>query len=712
MNKEKLQPIEKIASTILLIFVALLPLLIIPFTNNFVFQSKALLIFVTALIIVVTFIIKSFRKQSWQISLNPISLPLFFMGASILASTFLTSPYPTSNLLGQGGVYISALVIALLAGSLLPAKIAEKFIKVLTISSIVLAITMLLQLVGWGPSKLISKISAYQLPDTLIFNLSGSSLIAAQIMTLNLVAIVAQIIRKKFISSLNLIAIPALLFGLGISIWSMLPGKVAQLTLSPIGANWSIALDNLRTARTALIGSGPESYVSVYKKFKPLWVNTKDYWQINFDTGSNTPMTHLITYGIIGLVSWILIVTQFFKPEVFKKLKKYPLTYVIAASFILQLLLPPNIVFMALQAVCIAFWAAELKKDYATLNLEALTASVTTAYSLDQPQKKKKQNWFLNIINFSVIALVAYIGFGISRSYMAYNQVYKASKAALNNDIVGVYNFQRKAIGLNKYLDYNRREFALTNLQIAMALSSKADATEQEKAQVVELVSNAISESRAAIALNPYNDNNHAVLGEIYKNLIGSAEGADQWTVNAYVDAISANPSNPLLRVELGNVLLGLEQYNEAANLFAQAIDLKPELPVGYYQLGRTLAIAGSFEQAKQAWQQTLTLLPADSEDYKAVQENLAALEEKILEAQAAAEQAPAGQGTAPSGSQIPSITEQTIGQPQEEAVSNPETTPLQLDETSTESVNTAPAEEQSPADINTEPVVTEEVVE
>ncbi len=187
------------------------------------------------------------------------------------------------------------------------------------------------------------------------------------------------------------------------------------------------------------------------------------------------------------------------------------------------------------------------------------------------------------------------------------------------------------------------------------------------------------------------------MLSQIYQELIGSVEEADQWAVNAYVNAIQTDPADPLLRIQLGNILLQQEQLQQAANLFSQAIELKPDLAASYFYLGQVQQMAQDPIGAKTSWQQALALLEVDSEDYTMLQGLLEELEPLVeqAEAQLAAQQEGGAQqfvdedgmpisgedmpqGTSPLGQQLPSLTDQNI-ESRDDIVSQPGSAPLEL---------------------------------
>ncbi len=711
---------KKVFSVFSLAFIALLPLLFLPIFNNFIFQTKQLLIIVSLLVTLALFFFKSFKQKHWSVVFSPLTVGLASFSLMALLSSLLTQTYPVENLLGMGSIYLAFGLIALFGSSLLSQTVFkqnffELLIKVLSIVAAILSISSLLELVGFGPSKLIQLLTGFELGSSLLINLAGSPMVAAQIILLALIGVIGQVLTNKKIEILHTITIPILVFGLGLHIWAMLPGKEAQPAILPFSASWSVMLDSLRSPRTALIGQGPEAFADVYRRFKPSWINGQPFWQMNFGAGTNFPLTIIVQLGILGLLAWLTLILSFVRKMLQQKqIKQAPLSWMILVSFILQLLLPTNLVMLGLQAILLASWIAQFRSEFADLKLRALSAAVIKQsqksqkkLKLSKKQAKKTNAVLSNIFNGLGLAGVIFLAFLTSKAYGAYYHIFQANKALASNDAVRVYEHQRQAVALNPYLDNLRRSYALTNLQIALALSNKADATQQEKAQVSQLVQQAVRESKAAITLNPSNSANWQALASIYQELIGSAEGAENWTTTAYVEAIKTDPTNPLLRIQLGSLLLNQEQNEQAISVLTQAANLKPDLPTSYFHLGLAFERTKQFAQALQVMQQALLLLPAESEDKEIVQEHLDQLETLVQEASKSGQlQQPAQPGQAaqpgqpaqptqeqlqerptPLGEELPSITDQELEDANNQDLT-PANEPLELSEEDAAAVN------------------------
>jgi tetratricopeptide (TPR) repeat protein len=625
------------ANVILLATIASAILLVLPMTDNFLFQSKYYSFIFLTLLLGIVYVLHSIRRGAVEIVLSPFAGTLAVFGGAVLASTFFTSNYPVESLLGFGGVYLAMILFVLFSGSAVDTAGAKKIVPALAISASVLTLMAVIQMIGYGPANVINQITGLSLPTNISFSLSSSPFIALQIIAIALVAIVTDVISKKNISKFAAITLPILVIGLGIHIWAVLPGKPAALVLPSWEASWSVALDTIRTPRAALIGMGPDSYVNMYTRFKPVWVNGTPNWALSFTQGSNVPLTLLATTGFIGLISWLVVVYVSYKTmRTGSTPEGRAFATTLFASFIMQFFIPANIVILALQAVLIVGVILSERNKYGVLKFQALAMSIEKKIAEAIPAISRQTAMPVYLTAGALMIAILVLTYMTGQTYAASMAAFSASKALAENDAVKVYEQQQKAVALNPYLDTYRRQYAATNLLIATSLANKADATDADKEQVAQLLQQAVREAQSATLLDQYDVQNWAILAQIYQNMIGAVEEADQFSVQAYVQAIQNDPTNPSLRVSVGGIFLGQKQYQNALSLFNQAIEIKPDFQNAYYNAAFTLKALEAYPQAKQAYEKLLQLMDPASEDYATVTKELEEVN-KIVEEQAEA---------------------------------------------------------------------------
>lgn len=622
----------------MLAVVVLSVLLVLPITDNFIAHTKSYLLFAAALLVALLFLVRSVKRNSFDVVLTPITTPLFLFGAVAAVSSFASSSYPVENLLGFGGVYLAVAVIAVLGSALLPKRSGSSFLLALGGAGVALFATNLLQSLGFGPAQLLNQFFNLSLPNSFVFNLAGSSFIAVQLIVVALVGLVVEAVTKKHISTSTAVLAPLLVIALAVYGWTVLPGKSAAIQLPSLAASWSVALDSLRVPKSALIGVGPASYTNSYNQFKPLWVNAQPYWSIQFNQATSFPLTALTTMGVFGLLAWVFLVVR--TAGMYKTVNRdnRALVAVLGSMLVLQLLLPVNVVLLTIFAVCAAVLGASERHKLPVAQLHPLSVKVTNQATSDM-QAIRAPNTNKSLVSpFGAVAAVLLVAtialcYLVGRTYAAHVLMNESAKAVLREDVVSAYQQQQQAVQLNPYLDVFRRRYAATNMLIAIGLSNKVDATEEDQRQVGQLLQQAIREARAATLLDPTDVENWLTLAQIYENMIGATDEAVEWAVQSYVNAIEVHPSDPGLRLALGGIFLGQENYSQAANFFQQAVNLKPDFANGYFNLAVALRNLGQLEQAQAAYQQVLVLIDPNSEDYLTVTQELEALEQEIAAA-------------------------------------------------------------------------------
>lgn len=654
--------IRTITLGITVVVLALLILAVVPMTDNFVIQSKHFLLFFSTIVFGALFLVFTVVRKRMEFATTPLILPLLLLGLSILASIFFTQPYPVEGLLGMGGVLLVSVLIPLLVGSLLPKKGSAVLIYTLAISAILLTLFSALQLVGYGPAQFINQFFGTQLPTTLLFNLAGAPLIALQVMLIAIVAVGATVFTDRKISKPNAFLIPLLIIGVGLFAWSMLPNGQAGLTLPDPVASWSVALDSVRSPRSALIGNGPESYANNYRMYKPIWMNSRDTWTAVFSSASNAPLTLIVTLGFVGLVFWLFLLVRIIRLTKKGEKSSRPIMITLTFVYLMLLFLPLNPVIIGIAALLTAAAIATNRDMYPIVELRAFSLHKHPARGkLSIPGPAGKSTSAMVYASVGILGVLLVVGtYFLGRAYYAQMLAKQALTAAVDNDGLRLYNLRQQAVAANPYLDTLRRDYALTNLVVASALANNADLSEADKQNVSDLLQQAIREARAAAVLDPGDSTNWQVLAQIYQNMIGVAQDADSWTVQSYLQAIQTNPSDPNLRIALGGVFLSQDQLDQAIGVFQQATQVKADYPNTYYNLAVALRRAGQLAQAEAAYQEVLRLLPSDSPDYATANQELEALQKEIADQPAApteGETDQAGRLT------TPSITDQTLDQ-------------------------------------------------
>jgi len=620
------------------------------------FVSKLLISLGLGLVLIGVIATKSIFSNKVTLVTTPITGALAAIAITTAATVFFTQPYPVNGLFGLGGfIFWTAIAGWLLSSLLQPeAEAAEdrgqlvswttqlqyRILTSLGLVSLVLAITGALEQIGFGPARWMNTLLGINLPTDLRFSLAGSPLAAAQLGGLALVGWILLSWKQKHWSPMAVSFIVGGALTLALNTWAMLPNNVSGIILPKWSVSWSLVLDTLRTPKTALIGFGTESYATTLTRLKPAWVNGTQNWQFNFGTASNWPFTLLVTQGVLGFLAWAWLVAVGHKVSQEASPQLLPLVGILGLSLLFQLVLPLQSVIFLVQVLVLA-------------------SLVSSSPNMAQVILIRPKHWWPVLLGWLLVVGVGAVGWYYAKPVSAYSHLFSADKAAFKNEPVKLYDEQRLAVIASPYIDLIRRQYAMTNLQLALAMSSNKDLTEADRTQITQLVSQAIREAKAATAIDPANVQNWVALAEIYRNLGTATKDANQWTISALVSAIGTDPTNPNLRLDLGQVLFDQNLLADASQTFNQAIELKPDLPGGYFQLGRVFRANNQLDQAQTLWKKTLSLLPANSEEYRAVETSLKEIGAAIA-ATMSAKQAPQGQPFEPAVAE-PDATESAL---------------------------------------------------
>ncbi len=592
--------------------VFLLPLLVLPFFTDVHDFSKTMFLVVATLLGFVLWTAKSLIEKKITFSKSSLAIPLLGLFIVSVVSCLINTPNKIQSLisLGGGATLFLCLLVYLYLKNL--SKIKTIPIAVITSGALMALMTIVL---SSGLITLPLNFPSLNLSITDTFspigNILGQTIWLACVIPLGMAMAYESIMEKKNISAvLFFVASILCLAGIGLGI-NFLTSSAKPVLLSK-AISWSIAMDSLKTARTALFGIGPGQYLNAFTAFKPIAFNSTSYWNLSFGY-TNWLYQVLTELGLLGIIFYLLIAWKIVKSfvKVIRQSKPSPLALATGISLIIllvtQFYLPLNVTLLFLFFVILAVFELLLgNNENREFDLSPLGQTV-----------------YLFLI-FPLILWGAIVFFSVKTSLADYYYL-NSLKATAANDGTAAYQLQIKAIDTNPNLTTYRIAYANTNFALANALASKQDLTDNDRNTISQLIQQAIREAKSAVSLDPSSAYAWENLGALYNNLINFAEGSDQWAIASYQEAIKNDPLNPVLRLDLGGIYFSQKDYSQAANLFSQVINLKSDFANGHYNLANTLVQLEDFADAKTEYENTLSLVKIDSNDYQKV---LAELEE------------------------------------------------------------------------------------
>ena len=332
------------------------------------------------------------------------------------------------------------------------------------------------------------------------------------------------------------------------------------------------ATDNIKNG---LIGTGVGTFYNDFVKFKPKEFNRTALWGVRFDRPGNYLSEVFATMGFLGILSYLFLVSLFLIISylfIQQNRDAMPLTMGFLALLVGQFVYYQNTVlafyfwlFMAISAVA---WQKPIKEKFFSLKTFPELALI-----------------------FSVILMV--LGAGILAIYFFAGRFYLAD-----------FNYQKglaeagtekieKATLLNPLQPSYRIVLARRYLNnLAMEIQKPTDQINQDLLSFYAFQAINFTKGgqvgnvyiKGATEIAPNNVAGWETLAMIYRQIQNLVGGASEWAIKSFEKAISLEPTNAVLRAELGKLYLASNDIDKAKAEFDKAKELKPDYVDAFVQ--------------------------------------------------------------------------------------------------------------------------------
>lgn len=600
--------INKIISWSIIILVGLIPLFFLTFSSEFYDFNKNILLLIVSLLLLSIWFLKMVLEKKVTFHRTAFDLPILAIAGAFILSTIITAPNKLETLwLPNGtGMIIALTFLYFVISNNLKQNDQIKVLSSLIISGTILSLITIYQFVGLGET-FITDDSLWSFLKVKTWTPVGNLLPLAIFLVVSLSLAITRIYtnwkenQREFPLYLHLFFSLLLTASLAIALFQLFTS--AKILLLPYSTSWAIAVEAFKNGKIFLFGVGPKSFLDAFSQFRPLSYNLTPLWLVRFNNSSNFYLQLITTVGLVGFLSFIYLIWKIIKTRPLSVIH-YPLFLIL----IIFLFLPVNFLLL-----------------FVFYLLVALLANRLTTHEYHEEGKILPWAIFIPALLVVLSSL-----FFIGRVYAAEVFFERSLNNLRQNDGTAAYNNQIKATQLNPFYDVYRVSYSQTNLLLADAIASKTSISDQDRQNITTLIQQSISEAKTAVSLNKNKITNWENLANIYRQLINFAEGADQWTISTFRQAINLEPTNPDLKLKLGGVYYALGNYDEAIIWFQKTVDNKPNLANGYYNLSAAYKEKGDFKKAHEMMQITLNLVPTDSISYQTARTELEELAKKL----------------------------------------------------------------------------------
>jgi len=655
--------------TIGLIF--LLPLFFLPITTEFYTFNKQTLLITASGVLLLLWLVKMAVSRTLFFRKSVLDLPMILLAGAFIITSLVAAPNKILAFIaptGAGTILALTILYFVITNNLKQSAIRYALYALIT-SATLLGLVATYQFLGLGET--VTTISWLQ---NRLFTPVGGPLILISVLITGL-AMAISLFLKLFDKK----GLPLTLFtggasiiiavGLILTVYQLLPGKETSLTILSYPDSWVIGIESFK--RNPLFGVGPGNYLSAFNRFRRVAFNNYDFWDVRFGNASIYPLELLTIGGLLVLAVYLFLLAKaiwlWLKTYRQREETLFPLLIGLASVMIIPWFISNNLVLLSLSYF--------------------LLAMLATAVGQKERISFKTKTLSLIILGIGLLLIIPSFFFW-GRIYAADIAFRQSLDALVDNRGTVVYNQQIRAITLNPYSPVYRRAYSQTNFALANAIAGQQELTDQDRANITQLIQQSIREAKAATVLNANDAVNWENLAQIYRSLINFAQGADQWTIAAYRQAIITDPINPRIRLNLGGLFYGLQDFEGAIRQFQNAVDLKPDYANGYYNLAAAYREREMYQEAYLAMQTVLSLLPVDSVDYQKAKEELDELATKLPtpeevtptegEEPVLTEPSPLPSPVIKPPIELPEESAPEIPEPEEEASPTPEPTPAE----------------------------------
>ncbi len=610
--------VHKIGYYLVLAITFLTPLFFLPITSEFYEFNKHYLLLISAVTLLSLWSVSFIVDRQVKLIRNPFTLPLLSVAAAWIISTIARTPNRLDALIdpGQTGTIVALTIIFITGISFIKTK---RELEIL-VHTLLISLSALASITALWSTGVMTKAIPWTFAQNPLWNPSGSPIGTLVLLVIFLPFLGVYIAKQKEDSTkILLLSVALFLFvsAAGLITYRIFRDSNSRPLFLSQTSSWAIALEALKIS--PVIGTGANTYLSDFTRFRPLSHNLTSAWNIRFNSASNYYMQILATLGFIGLASMSFLTYKTIR--LFLRALRSPSesivhTPALAASITATLLLlsfffiPPTVTTSFILYLLFIVIVVSFKLMGSPLVHEA---NVDIIAASESGVRTPMLPWISLLMTLLLIVPFANV---LANSYAAEFMFQKSLEAASRNDGRSTYNNIYQAIRFNPLRDTYHVAASQTNLMLANSSAAKKDLTADEREVISKLVQQSIQEAKNAVALNPTKVTNLENLATVYQNLMNFAQGADEWAIASYRQAMILDPNNPTLNISLGGILYARKNYDEALRLFLRAADLKPDYANAYYNISATYREKKDYQNAYLAMQTVTNLIDKSSSDY------------------------------------------------------------------------------------------------
>lgn len=377
--------------------------------------------------------------------------------------------------------------------------------------------------------------------------------------------------------------------------------------------SWGATLDIVKQTfkQNIILGSGPNTFLYDWFKFKPSSINATMFWNTRFISGIGHLPSMLATAGLLGGLCLLafLVALLFYGMKVLTYRSDGLLQALLVASFLGALYLWAFVIFYSpgVTIFALAFLVTGL--------LVAMLVRLEKIKVIELSFLKNPKIGFI-----SVLVIVFLILGSLSSLYLFWQ---KTGAAYFYDKALKIFNTEGnldkaesnlvRAVNLDGQDEYFRALTELGLIRIQQILSNKNLSADEARQQFQTALTAAIQNAQQSTKFNPQEPLNWLELGRVYEAVVPlKIAEADNLAISSYEQALKYSPLDPTPLFASARVRLQTQQIKEARDYIQLALNLKEDFAPALFLLSQIEVQEGNLKEAIAKTEQTALLVPND----------------------------------------------------------------------------------------------------
>lgn len=386
--------------------------------------------------------------------------------------------------------------------------------------------------------------------------------------------------NTKFSAAATIVFVVALVMAIFSGSLGSSLGNAFALQQIEARPSWGSTLDVAKAtlANDTLTGSGPNTFILDWDKYRPELINQSIFWNADFTSGVGMIPSVPVTTGLVGSLAWLLFIGLFLTAGVRGLMLRAPqdqhafqLMLVTFAGG-LYILVMSTLYLPSAQLVLVGFSIIGM--------FAALYHKESNGITLNIDFRERPRIGFVAVLGLALTLVASALTlYGTGTVFAAAQEYERGSRAA---QVDG--NFERAVTYLNSSIklfptDQSYRLSSLVHLaklNTIINTSSTDKPTADVQQQFQTELGAAVENGLAAVRFNQENYRNWAALGATYQSVVPlNVDGSYEAATNAVKRARTLNPSMPTLAMSLAQIELSKGKTDSAKTYVEEAVALK-----------------------------------------------------------------------------------------------------------------------------------------